>query len=388
MVKVIVYTALIGAVIAAFIAGVRAYKKKNAKISATAALAFSALAILVPLISDWVGNAQAPSRPAGNHEPGINITLDPSAKSTSGINIVPDFSAEEGHTVHVEEDDAVNVDGDENNTIGTVGNGNNINQQNVINNYYGNGASAAGTKYAPPDFYPDFEQVESYLVGCGDSYGGRTSYTLDEINAGAIDGKVVFNSISDSPPVGGHEFDFVGARENTGVNQGRENKWSGSTIQAQEGKTYLVRLYAHNNSRRSEDTAEDVSVRFLIGETKAVKKNEVMIDGVNSGHGYYGAAVYGFIYASNAEPEEYSDGVKFVSDRPFRLQYIPGTALYENNGVGSWPGRRLSDDVIRDGVPIGYSSMDGRIPACYKYASYTTIVVMPVFEDCREWNAS
>lgn len=243
-----------------------------------------------------------------------------------------------------------------------------------------NDSLTPGIQVESPDYTTEYETVENFLVGWSDDVGGRKAYTLDEVNHGAIDGKIIFNSISDS--VIGHEFNFVGARKNTGDNKGVDNQWSGNAIVAEEGCTYLVRLYVHNNGRFSgEDIAEDVSIRFKITDTLNVTGNDVALDGFDSSSGYYGTAVYGYISVPNEEPSMYSDGVKFVSDRPFHLEYIPGTALFENNGIGKRPGYRLDDNIVWNFIPIGYNEMDGRIPADYQYASYSSITVTPVFDD-------
>ena len=72
--------------------------------------------------------------------------------------------------------------------------------------------------------------------------------------------------------------------------------------------------------------------------------------------------------------------MKFVSNKPFHLEYIQGSALFENNGIGAG-GIRLPDSIVTDeGVMIGFDALDGEIPGCYKYSSYSIIRVYPVFE--------
>ena len=83
----------------------------------------------------------------------------------------------------------------------------------------------------------------------------------------------------------------------------------------------------------------------------------------------------------------------FTSNSSFHLEYIYGSALLENNGVGAG-GLQLSDDIVTKassgGVLIGYYDyrtnledpviLDGVIPGCYQYASYVTIRVKAVFD--------
>lgn len=227
-----------------------------------------------------------------------------------------------------------------------------------------------------------YDTLKTWTVGWYDgSRDGRSKHTLDEVNEGVLGDRVVFNSISNS--VIGDEFNFVGARENTGINRGIDNTWSGNEIIAEEGKSYLVRLYAHNNNPCGYDAAAtDVWLQFILSDTKHVLTNDLRsVAGDEYQEGYYGVSVHGLIFSENAEPSMYADGVKFVSHRPFRLEYIPGTARYANNGIAANVGIGLGDEIVSSGVRIGYDSLDGIIPGCYQYASYTSITVVPVFED-------
>ena len=84
----------------------------------------------------------------------------------------------------------------------------------------------------------------------GDNGSGRPSYTKQQINDGVLGNKIVFNSISDGQS--GDEKDFVGARVDDG-NHGVNNVWTGSDINVQPGKTYIINLYVHNNSPKGYD---------------------------------------------------------------------------------------------------------------------------------------
>lgn len=222
----------------------------------------------------------------------------------------------------------------------------------------------------------------------GDNGGGRDSYTIDEINNGAIGateisdgenykesnnypGTIVFNSISDS--VIGHEKNFVGAREcvlrsdGTWAGATKETIWNANEIEVEDGKTYIIRAFVHNNNPNGFDAvAEDTTVSFEVPTNTA---NEIKVSGV--------------INSSNATPSRYWDGVIFKSNYAFHLEYIYGSALLENNAIGKG-GLQLSDDVVTNasngGTLIGYDKLDGRIPGCYQYDSYVTIKVKAVFD--------
>ena len=94
--------------------------------------------------------------------------------------------------------------------------------------------------------------VATNVSAWGDSDGGRKSYTIEEINNGAIDDKIVLNSISNNPDL--NELYFVQARA-----ADAKNVWNANDIEVENGKEYVVRLYVHNNNPRgTEMIAKDV----------------------------------------------------------------------------------------------------------------------------------
>ncbi len=222
-----------------------------------------------------------------------------------------------------------------------------------------------------------------FAYGDNSKTGTRPGYTIQQINDGVLGDSIIFNSIipdssTDDPmlnPVIGDERNFVGARENTGINAGVENVWD-DQITVENGKTYLVRLYVHNNSPLGEGAiAEDVNVGFALPELNTYAKQH---------------QINGFINAPTADITEYWDYVNFVSDTAFKLTYVPGSAKIENNSYASLPNggaKQLSDDIIygenySGGVKIGYEeATDGKIPGCFQYASYITIEVKAEYPD-------
>ncbi|MBR0415618.1 DUF11 domain-containing protein [Candidatus Saccharibacteria bacterium] len=228
-------------------------------------------------------------------------------------------------------------------------------------------AGIAGTSIAPA------------VMAWGDNSGnanGRQTYTLTNCTANydkcniepALGNKITFNSITNNPEIGGDERNFVGARENTGVNSGKGNTWNANEITVENGKEYLVRLYAHNNNPNGTNgVAKDVTLHFTLPTQAGTS-----------------LSVQGSIDSSNATPTRVYDDVVFKSadGRAFYLDYIEGSALYENNGIGANGGIQLSDNIITsNGAKIGYSSLNGEIPGCFQYDSYTTIRVKAVYLD-------
>ena len=223
---------------------------------------------------------------------------------------------------------------------------------------------------------------------------GRPSYTTEEIDNGAIGptqqsdgenykdndnypGQIIFNSTSDNKSIGGSEKNFVAAREcfqrEDGSWEGvtEDTVWSNDDITVEDGNYYIIRLYIRMNNPNGWDAvARDTHVSFSIPSTSA---SQIQVNG--------------FIDSSNATPSEYWDGINFNSETPFHLEYVYGSALLENNGIGLG-GLPLSDDIVKaksGGVLIGYDELDGRIPGYnipdyYKYDNYVSIKVKVVFD--------
>ena len=196
----------------------------------------------------------------------------------------------------------------------------------------------------------------------GDSDGGRPSYTTDEVNNGALGETITFNSISDNPALGGDEKNFVGARQ---VDSGSE-VWNANTIAAEDGERYYIRMYVHNDNPGGNDgVARDTTVRFDVAKGSGTE-----------------VEVQGFITSSNASPAEYYDSVRFTSDTAFHLEYVPGSAFIENNGIAANGGMGLSDEIVETetGVLIGYDALDGNLPGGYPYVAYVGIEVKVVYD--------
>ena len=188
----------------------------------------------------------------------------------------------------------------------------------------------------------------------GDNSGsreGRPSYTLDQINSGAIDDKITFNSISNQNVSIGDEKNFVGAK----VAGQTVTTWNADTIKVEDGQTYTIRLYVHNNNRLGEKMiAKGVKATFSL-PTNVAKSHTIV----------------GYLDADNATPTRYWDEVTLTSDQDFYLEYVDGSAQYNNNvGVFSLP-----NDIIISGATLGYTTMNGEIPGCYQYAGVVTINV-------------
>lgn len=162
---------------------------------------------------------------------------------------------------------------------------------------------------------------------------------------------ITFNSITNNPVIGGDEKDFVGIRE-----VGSNAKWT-NNMKVQNGKEYYVQMYVHNNAASNLNlVAENVVAKLNVPTTTA--KN---------------VTVQGQISASNAKPNTVWDEATFSSDNDFNLAYVAGSALFENNGMGT---TKLPDSIVNNtGAKLGYDKLDGKIPGCFQYAGYVTVKV-------------
>lgn len=197
------------------------------------------------------------------------------------------------------------------------------------------------------------------VLAWGDNAGGREAYTGDQITAGVLGDKIVFNSISDNPVIGGDERNFVAARFDDG-NNGANNHWNNNEITVEDGKTYVVRLYVHNDNPNGE-AAVAKNVKATVSVPLEIKNSQTIV---------------GYLESSNALQTRIWDEVTLKADSDFYLEYVDGSALWENNGMGS---TKLSNNLITTGVNLGYSSLNGEIPGCYNYDGFVTIRVTAHF---------
>ena len=173
---------------------------------------------------------------------------------------------------------------------------------------------------------------------------------------------ITFNSITNNPVIGGDEKDFVGIRE-----VGSNAKWT-NNMKVQNGKEYYVRMYVHHNAASNLNlVAENVVAKLNVPTTTA--KN---------------VTVQGQISASNAKPNTVWDEATFSSDNDFNLAYVAGSALFENNGMGT---TKLPDSIVNNtGAKLGYDKLDGKIPGCFQYAGYVTVKVKAQVSQPQEKN--
>lgn len=206
---------------------------------------------------------------------------------------------------------------------------------------------------------------DALKTGWGDNIGGRNMYSKHQVyDENALGDTITFNSLTDNMDNGGDERNFVIAKKDKGFDPKKGDLWSSDVIAVDEEEIYTIAMYVHNDNPNginamAEDVVAHVTLPLEAGRTLGVQCS---------------------IDSSNAVPTRYWDGVNFKSDRDFVLEYIEGSAVVKNNGIGKDSGYTISDNLITSyGVPLGYEQLDGRIPGGSEYELYVEFKVQPVF---------
>ena len=183
---------------------------------------------------------------------------------------------------------------------------------------------------------------------------------------------VTFNSITDNAKYG-DERNFVQIREaGTGT--------YGENINIQPGKEYEVFVYYHNNAATRLNSAEN----GYKGIAQNAKMRIQMPASVAAGQK---ARVTGVLSADNAQPQQVWDeayGTSTSNDTMY-LRYTQGSATIHN--LGTTNGATMPDSLFGEGAPLGYNSLDGKLPGCNEYAGYVTFrfkAVQPNFEVSKQ----
>ena len=191
--------------------------------------------------------------------------------------------------------------------------------------------------------------VPANVFARGDSANGRTTYTTAQIESGVLGNTITFNSITNGKI--GDERNFVGAKVSNS-----NSAWDEDSIAVKDGEVYTIRLYVHNNNPNgTAAVAENVWASFSLPTTVAKEHT-----------------VIGYLNSSNAAPQRIWDEVKLTSNEDFFIEYIKGSAKFNNTKIGAVA---LPDAVVTSGATLGYEALDGKIPGCYAYEGYVTIQV-------------
>lgn len=166
---------------------------------------------------------------------------------------------------------------------------------------------------------------------------------------------VTFNSITDNPAYG-DERNFFRIKDASA---------SGSTytdeLKVEPGKTYRGYVYVHNNaSKVLNDTAH---------QYKGVAINtQLRVNLPNSVTPGSKARINTYISADNATPKQIWDEAYMTSDSAVAIRYVPGSAKITNKGQVN--GSVIADSFLTTGAPLGFDSLNGRIPGCNEFSGY------------------
>jgi hypothetical protein len=228
----------------------------------------------------------------------------------------------------------------------------------------------------------------------------RTAYTLEQLRNGAINNKIVLNSICD------FEIEAIAAasdwatyisdeRQFMNIKEKAPKKiWYSSEpsarpdrkIKVEEGKVYRVRIFVHNNNPYGEKmTAVDTTAWISISSDVAKEvtmtaylSSSTAADGYGGGDGIYNNIV-----------------LVSADGRKFNVAYVPGSVEYYNNWTKDHPDfapdgyASLSDYIFASsGVRLGYDGYnnamrgcDGNLPGGYQYSGWLFFDVIPQFEN-------
>ena len=120
----------------------------------------------------------------------------------------------------------------------------------------------------------------------------------------------VFNSITDNPDVG-DERNFLRVRDADSQywQDGTTNGWTDTISNMEEGHTYTIRMYVHNNA-----------AAYLNLEATGVRAHVNLPTSEDSWGKQY--EVNGYLYADNANPNEIWDNIVLKSDKEFHVKVV------------------------------------------------------------------
>jgi uncharacterized repeat protein (TIGR01451 family) len=254
--------------------------------------------------------------------------------------------------------------------------------------------------------------IAGITVGVSLAWGpNRTTYTLDQINNGALGNNAVLNSIKDEANVDkiiaeynknnankittwiGDETQFLNVKEKGTTTNDEYNGWRSAEPNytdpqvVQEGKTYRIRMFVHNNNPRG---------------TEVIAKNVVAKVNMADESAQLEKVITAYVQGSNTN--QVYDEAKFVSGngKKFNLAYVPDSVEYVNNwtndnanfskytkGNSGNGYAKLTDNLFAaPGAQVGYNAYntstlqftDG-LPGCYQYSGWIFFDVVPQFQE-------
>lgn len=184
---------------------------------------------------------------------------------------------------------------------------------------------------------------------------------------------VTFNSITNDQTYG-DERNFYRVRDVATNNPYRDD------VNLAPGKEYEALIYFHNNAHPSlnasgEGIAQNAYARAAL--PAVVKKGQSKVES------------NAFVGASNANPSVVHDYIQFENQTAgdIALRYVAGTTKIFSKGAID--GQSLGDSALfsANGAPLGYDSLNGRVPGCDEFSGYITfrfVAVQPNFTFAKD----
>lgn len=173
---------------------------------------------------------------------------------------------------------------------------------------------------------------------------------------------VVFNSFVNTPYYG-DERHFLDSRIGSGNDQADNYKDVLTGVKA--GDEITLRTYVHNNGNQSLNGAD------MNGPTVAKNTRVRVLLPTGTAQSLRATS---YISADNAQPAVVSDTGDLKSDKPFSIEYIPGSATLVTGADGG-KSFTISDNVVTTGAQIGYDQVNGSVPGCFEYQAFVYIKV-------------
>lgn len=165
---------------------------------------------------------------------------------------------------------------------------------------------------------------------------------------------VTFNSITNNPAYGDERNFF---RIKDAATSGTYT----DELKVEPGKTYRGYVYVHNNaSKVLNDAAHEYKGVALNTQLRVSLPNSVTPGNK--------ARINAYITADNAQPKQIWDEAYMTADSAVAIRYVPNSAKYYNNGPTN--GATIADSFLTTGAPLGFDSLNGRLPGCNEYSGY------------------
>ena len=203
---------------------------------------------------------------------------------------------------------------------------------------------------AKAEFYPDRKPFD-YNKACNPDDADIYD------RCGSLTGPV-FNSFINTPSYG-DERAFLDARRSDQTASGSfKNVLTNVTEGSQE---VVLRTYIHNNANQTTNDKNGVAKNTKVRIALPTASGQAL-------------RARSYISADNSAPKLVEDTVDMVAGEDFNVSYIAGSATLYNNGPFK-NGVKISDNIVKDGAPIGYDALNGNMPGCFDFEAVVQIRV-------------